>query len=487
MPFQYTPHQNRYVGSITDLMGRGRDAEGQALITAANAQAQAAQASGQAWGGAIQSIGNTIGAIPGQLQAQQDRARTLKAEEAATALTQARTDTLRAEDRRRVEGDARAAEQDIRLKAVLKNPGYTKEDIFGAVGYERGIDIATGLDSLKVDPPELLSPEDQSTHLKNIMQGLDRLSPEMRIEAWPSTRATALANPALGLNPEDIPVEFDQAWFTRMRNYAVEPEVAEPVGPLMTVARGGENVLVQRYDDGTVRDAPQGLGPAIDQPSPGGWVTLENPGGEQRFVRRGSPEAAEMLGQGWRVRETAADRPPSQAEYLSGGYGGRMVQAEQVFARLTDEINAMNPAWFAVQRRVDTPSLQSDLMQSYMQAARNFINAQMRRESGATIAAHEFENANKQYLPLPGDSEETSRQKAANRQYVTDTMVRSAGAAYEAPGAAGGLTVGADGGQWHWDEETQRMIRIFWHEGVGGEEGAWLDYPSGMPFPQDED
>jgi hypothetical protein len=223
MPFQYRPHQNRYVGSITDLMGRGRDAEAQALITAANAQAQAAQVSGQAWGGAIQSIGNTVAAIPGQLQAQQDRARTLKAEEAATALTQARTDTLRADDLRRVEGDARAAEEDIRLKAVLANPGYTQEDIFGAVGHDRGIDIATGLDSLKVDPPELLSPEERSTHLKNIMQGLDSLSPEMRIEAWPSTRATALANPALGLNPEDIPVEFDQAWFTRMRNYAVEP------------------------------------------------------------------------------------------------------------------------------------------------------------------------------------------------------------------------------------------------------------------------
>ena len=60
MPFQYTPHRNQYVGSITDLMGRGRDAEAQALITAANAQAQAAQISGQAWGGAVQSIGDVV-------------------------------------------------------------------------------------------------------------------------------------------------------------------------------------------------------------------------------------------------------------------------------------------------------------------------------------------------------------------------------------------------------------------------------------------
>jgi len=73
MPFQYRPYRNQYVGSITDLMGRGRDAEAQALIDSANAQAQAAQVSGQAWGGAVQGIGNTIAAIPGQMQAAEDR------------------------------------------------------------------------------------------------------------------------------------------------------------------------------------------------------------------------------------------------------------------------------------------------------------------------------------------------------------------------------------------------------------------------------
>ena len=83
MAFQYTPYRNQYVGSITDLMGRGRDAEAQALITSANAQAQAAQVSGQAWGGAVQGIGNTIAAIPGQMQAQQDRDRVMEERERA--------------------------------------------------------------------------------------------------------------------------------------------------------------------------------------------------------------------------------------------------------------------------------------------------------------------------------------------------------------------------------------------------------------------
>jgi len=41
-------------------MGRGRDAEAQALIDSANAQAQAAQISGQAWGGAVRGIGDIV-------------------------------------------------------------------------------------------------------------------------------------------------------------------------------------------------------------------------------------------------------------------------------------------------------------------------------------------------------------------------------------------------------------------------------------------
>ena len=57
MPFQYTPYRNQYVGSITDLMGRGRDAEAQALIDSAHAQAQAAQVSGRRGAGRSRALG----------------------------------------------------------------------------------------------------------------------------------------------------------------------------------------------------------------------------------------------------------------------------------------------------------------------------------------------------------------------------------------------------------------------------------------------
>lgn len=50
------------------------------------------------------------------------------------------------------------------------------------------------------------------------------------------------------------------------------------------------------------------------------------------------------------------------------------------------------------------------------QAKRDFINATLRKESGAAIGQSEFDNAERQYFPQIGDSPEVIAQKAANRE-----------------------------------------------------------------------
>ena len=57
-PFKYEPFVNPYVGSIIDLMGKGDEAKAQALLRVGEIEAQAARQRGQAWSGAIQSVGN---------------------------------------------------------------------------------------------------------------------------------------------------------------------------------------------------------------------------------------------------------------------------------------------------------------------------------------------------------------------------------------------------------------------------------------------
>ena len=67
----------------------------------------------------------------------------------------------------------------------------------------------------------------------------------------------------------------------------------------------------------------------------------------------------------------------------------------------------------------------------YYNNAMNFINAQLRQESGAAIAASEFKNAYKTYFPVFGDDSKTLNQKKQLRKTALSAMIGGAGDAYE--------------------------------------------------------
>lgn len=129
----------------------------------------------------------------------------------------------------------------------------------------------------------------------------------------------------------------------------------------------------------------------------------------------------------------STERPATQTQFTAGTYAGRMEQSEDVLSQLENNIASMNPVSFWAQSKSPTPAMQSGNFQSFDQAARNFINAVLRRESGAAISESEFDNARKQYLPQPGDTETTLAQKKANRDYVFASFKREAGGAYSPP------------------------------------------------------
>lgn len=66
--------------------------------------------------------------------------------------------------------------------------------------------------------------------------------------------------------------------------------------------------------------------------------------------------------------------------------------------------------------------MRSPKFQRFDQARRDFVNAVLRRESGAVISDSEFENANKQYFPQPGDSPEVIAQKRKNRENTIEGL-----------------------------------------------------------------
>ena len=66
---------------------------------------------------------------------------------------------------------------------------------------------------------------------------------------------------------------------------------------------------------------------------------------------------------------------------------------------------------------------QSGGQQQVEQAQRDFVNAVLRRESGAAISPGEFDSAKRQYFPQIGDSESVKAQKARNRELATRGML----------------------------------------------------------------
>lgn len=120
-----------------------------------------------------------------------------------------------------------------------------------------------------------------------------------------------------------------------------------------------------------------------------------------------------------------AEKPLTQAQLTALGFGERVMQANQVISevgsKFTGGLSTITGAgWFP-------NMLKSEERQQYEQAQRNYINAVLRRESGASIAPTEFDSARLQYFPQPGDSTGVLAQKAVNRAMVEKSILREGG------------------------------------------------------------
>lgn len=113
----------------------------------------------------------------------------------------------------------------------------------------------------------------------------------------------------------------------------------------------------------------------------------------------------------------------------SAGFADRMSSSEKVILDNQDEGKSL---WERTKSVLPGGNyLVSEGYQKLDQAQRDFINAVLRRESGAAISPSEFDNARRQYFPQPGDSGALLEQKAANRQMAIQGLWRSAGPAYK--------------------------------------------------------
>lgn len=138
----------------------------------------------------------------------------------------------------------------------------------------------------------------------------------------------------------------------------------------------------------------------------------------------------------------AADGKQTEGQANASLYARRMFQSE----RILRDPKSVEAATSNVQRVIDKAPVvgsssytglgnyaQGENYQKFDQAQRDFINATLRRESGAVISDAEFDNARKQYFPRPGDSKDVIAQKQRNRTEAIKGIAGAAGPAYRAP------------------------------------------------------
>ncbi len=114
----------------------------------------------------------------------------------------------------------------------------------------------------------------------------------------------------------------------------------------------------------------------------------------------------------------------------AAGFADRMMQSEQILRQTEDAGLSLADRTLSTIPGVGN-YLTSDEYKSFEQAKRDFVNAVLRRESGAVISAQEFENADKQYFPQPGDTPEVIAQKRRNREVAIKGIARAAGSTYQ--------------------------------------------------------
>lgn len=108
------------------------------------------------------------------------------------------------------------------------------------------------------------------------------------------------------------------------------------------------------------------------------------------------------------------------------GFARRVENSSANLERIMPQLKQLTTAGFFLKGKLPNFA-KGAVFQQLEQAQRDFINANLRRESGAAISPSEFADARRQYFPQPGDTSEVLEQKRRNRITVMENLNRESG------------------------------------------------------------
>jgi hypothetical protein len=145
----------------------------------------------------------------------------------------------------------------------------------------------------------------------------------------------------------------------------------------------------------------------------------EDVNGVKRFVDTGEPIFPSV---------TPLEEPEklTSSQRLAAGFAQRTTVSGDIISELGDQFIGFMTRGVGVVPQ----GLRFEDRQRFDQATEDFINATLRRESGAAINPSEFVSANSQYIPQVGDKEAVLEQKRKNREVISASLQLEAGEAF---------------------------------------------------------
>ena len=212
-------------------------------------------------------------------------------------------------------------------------------------------------------------------------------------------QAPAIAN-ALGLSPE-----LRQALTPeQMRELYIKKMTADPrESQLMDLKLQEEQAKID----------------ALRAPKPMDGTIVEMADGSKAFLPKGTTTPMPIPGTG------QAPKPPTKEQTDAFGFASR-ISKDMPILQDPKKIEAGSSIYNQAVSNIPFGfgnQLAGGDYQQITQAQRDFINAVLRRESGAAIGKDEFANANLQYFPQPGDAPETIQQKLRNQRTQLEAIM----------------------------------------------------------------
>lgn len=126
----------------------------------------------------------------------------------------------------------------------------------------------------------------------------------------------------------------------------------------------------------------------------------------------------------------AGKTPTGKPDYTTAGYANRATEANKIIQDLEANNPKLLTGVFAGGLRRGPNRAIPPKIKQFEQAKRNFVNAVLRKESGAAISPEEFKSAIQQYFAEPGDDPQTVLQKQRNRIDAANALIGGSGTAY---------------------------------------------------------